>query len=721
MLQFISKPKIKIIALTLLINLVGFPYLSYSEQLLNQDVDILSGATVSHSTQVIKQLTGGPYTIDNKGTIEASNVTSHGEAILLEVGTSVENSGLITTNGSANVNGINFENNSDTNLLTNSGTIQSNTSGNYGGGIVINEASVSEIVNTSTGTIRVIDSSVNSAPIRVNTGGIVNKIENDGTISATGSKHSRGIISINTGIINQLINTGTISAQGGSNSNHGIAIWNNSGTNLTNSGSISGTGGSTSYGIRVGNDGNISSITNSGTISGGTYGIANSNNITNILNTGTITGSAGYGIDNTQGSITNLTNSQNNLTLLGNLPTNYYIKVNSTSSYGKITIANPNGSMNIGVTDDSTLSVGTYSAVINGLSEENISNSTGTFINNNNHYKYSINNSTGTQWDLIIDDLTSDTQCSVDSNNAGCSKTKCITSSIETTLNTLANGNFAHMNTYDCDTFGGTGNCISIGGRYISINDPKSETSGVVLVYGKKHSQNFRWGGFIHYNIDYNTSSNLALSDKVPLIGLYGVWNENADKSGLQFKIGNSYQAINATIIRPQAGVSEKAKGETTITANKFILELRDNIFLTHIITFSPYLAMRYTEKYQKGYTEKNVDLPLTFNKIFDNSWSIIGGIKYSFKINQKYKFDGTFGVDHDISHNVSKLSPNGVSGITTVDLTKNHRSTRYIVSLGLDKKINKNQILRLKAQYEELPYQGMNESNLYATYNFLF
>ena len=721
MLQFISKPKIKIIALTLLINLVGFPYLSYSEQLLNQDVDILSGATVSHSTQVIKQLTGGPYTIDNKGTIEASNITSHAEAILLEVGTSVENSGLITTNGSANVNGINFENNSGTNLLTNSGTIQSNTSGNYGGGIVINEASVSEIVNTSTGTIRVIDSSVNSAPIRVNTGGVVNKIENDGTISATGSKHSRGIISINTGIINQLINTGTISAQGGSNSNHGIAIWNNSGTNLTNSGSISGTGGSTSYGIRVGNDGNISSITNSGTISGGTYGIANSNNITNILNTGTITGSAGYGIDNTQGSITNLTNSQNNLTLLGNLPTNYYIKVNSTSSYGKITIANPNGSMNIGVTDDSTLSVGTYSAVINGLSEENISNSTGTFINNNNHYKYSINNSTGTQWDLIIDDLTSDTQCSVDSNNAGCSKTKCITSSIETTLNTLANGNFAHMNTYDCDTFGGTGNCISIGGRYISINDPKSETSGVVLVYGKKHSQNFRWGGFIHYNIDYNTSSNLALNDKVPLIGLYGVWNENADKSGLQFKIGNSYQAINATIIRPQAGVSEKAKGETTITANKFILELRDNMFLSHIITFSPYLAMRYTEKYQKGYTEKNVDLPLTFNKIFDNSWSIIGGIKYSFKINQKYKFDGTFGVDHDISHNVSKLSPNGVSGITTVDLTKNHRSTRYIVSLGLDKKINKNQILRLKAQYEELPYQGMNESNLYATYNFLF
>ena len=78
------------------------------------------------------------------------------------------------------------------------------------------------------------------------------------------------------------------------------------------------------------------------------------------------------------------------------------------------------------------------------------------------------------------------------------------------------------MNTYDCDTFGGTGNCISIGGRYISINDPKSETSGVVLVYGK-NIRKILDGRFIHYNIDYNTSSNLDLSDKIPLIGFYGV------------------------------------------------------------------------------------------------------------------------------------------------------------------------------------------------------
>ena len=63
-------------------------------------------------------------------------------------------------------------------------------------------------------------------------------------------------------------------------------------------------------------------------VKGSKDGISNSNTITSIVNTGTITGTSGYSIHNIEGSITNLTNSQNNLTLMGNVPTNYYVKVN---------------------------------------------------------------------------------------------------------------------------------------------------------------------------------------------------------------------------------------------------------------------------------------------------------------------------------------------------------------------------------------------------------
>ena len=695
---------------------------TFSEQLSNQDVDISSGSTLSNDSGLtIQQLTGGPYTIENAGTIEASNITSNSSTIRLEVDTTVTNSGLIDTAGSKNLNSILFIDNSGSNSLTNSGTIQTETTGDYGQAIHVQDTSVTAITNSSGGTIKVTDSALNSGAIRINTGGSVNTITNNGTISAVGTTHSRGIISISTATIDRITNTGTISASGSSNSNHGIVFWNNSGTSITNSGTIQGTGGSYGYGIRIGESGNISSITNSGTIKGSKDGIANSNTITSIINTGTITGTSGYSIHNVEASITNLTNSQNNLTLIGNVPTNYYVKVNSSSSYGKVSFTSASGSMNIGIADDSTLTEGTYEAVVSGLGASNISNSSGTYISDANHYKYSVSNSSGTQWDLVVNDLTEDVQCSVDSGSGSCTKTSCITSSIETGMNAVTNSNFAHMNTYDCDTFGESGSCLSIGGRGIFVNDPQSEIGGVVLVYGKKQSSNLRWGTFLHHNISYNTPSNFTLSNDTPMIGFYGVWNEKVDHTGLQFKIGNSYQATNAVITRPVVGVSDQATGNTSLYNNQVILELRNNKKISDSFTLSPYFATLYSQKYQKGYTETGIDLPLTYNKIIDTSMTAITGIKFRKNLNKDYSFFGTIGLEHDLSHQVSALSPTGVSGLTTVDLTKSHEPTRPVIAMGYDHQVSDNQILRIKGQYQELPYQGMNETNLYASYNFLF
>ena len=712
-----KKYLLKIIFITLYCNL------SFAEQLLDQDVDISSGSTLSNdSGYTIRQLSGGPYTIDNRGTIEATNITSNLQNIRLRVGTSVDNSGLIDTSGSGNLSSIIFTGNSGTNSVINSGTIQAETTGQYGQAISVQDASLTEITNSSGGTIKVTDSSFSSVAIRISTGGSVNTITNNATITATGTTHSRGINSIGTGVtIDRINNTGTIQAQEGSETNYGIVFWNDSGTTVTNSGTIQGTGGNRSYGILLGSNGNISSITNTGTIKGGKDGIGNDGHITNIVNTGTITGTAGYDINNGAGSITNLTNSQNNLTYNRKLPTNYYVKVDSSSSYGKITFSNHSGSMNVGIGDDSTLSEGTYETVIDGVTSSNISDSSGTYISNANHYKYSLTNSSGNQWDLIVNDLTEDVQCSLNSNSSGCTKTSCITSSVENGMNAINNGNFAHMNTYDCDTFGETGRCLSIGGRSINVNNPKSEINGLVLVYGKKESPNFRWGTFVHSNVSYNTSANLKLTNKTPLLGFYGVWNENDDHTGLQFKVGTSYEATNAKITRPLVGVSDQAEGNTSIKNNKVILELKNNKKISDKFILSPYFATLYSQKYQKGYTETGIDLPITYNNIIDTSITAITGIKFKKEINLKNIFYGSIGIEHDVSHNISALSPTGVSGLTTVDLTQNHRATRPVISLGLDHKIFNNQILKIKGQYQELSYGKMNETNLYLSYNYMF
>lgn len=206
--------------LTKIIFITLYSNLSFAEQLLNQDVDISSGSTLSNdSGYTIRQLSGGPYTIDNRGTIEATNITSNLQNIRLRVGTSVDNSGLIDTSGSGNLSSIIFTGNSGTNSVINSGTIQTETTGQYGHAIVVQDASLTEITNSSGGTIKVTDSAYVSGAIRIDTGwavngGSVNTITNNGLITATGTTHSRGIISIETGTIDRINNTGTIQAQG---------------------------------------------------------------------------------------------------------------------------------------------------------------------------------------------------------------------------------------------------------------------------------------------------------------------------------------------------------------------------------------------------------------------------------------------------------------------------------------------------------------------------
>jgi len=690
---------------------------TFSEQLSNQDVDISFGSTLSNSSLPVSQLIGGPFTIDNAGTIESTN----GSTIRIDVDTTLNNSGLIDADVTENGQAIQFFQNSGNNSLTNSGTIRIESTGGFSPAIKVLGSTVSSITNTATGMIQSSGATTVAEGIRVDsTGSSVNLITNQGNISATGAVGARGISVLGgSARINQINNSGSITAQGGTGVTNGIVFFGDGGTSVVNSGSITGTAtDQNANGIRFARD--LTTLNNSGAILGSQHGVSVGGTLTNIINTGTITGTAGYGVNN-DGSITNLTNLQNNLTYNGKLPTNYFVKVNSSSSYGKISFTSASGSMNIGIADDSMLTEGTYEAVVSGVSASNISNSSGTYISDANHYKYNVSNSSGTQWDLVVNDLTEDVQCSVDSGSGSCTKTSCITSSIETGMNAVTNSNFAHMNTYDCDSFGESGSCLSVGGRGIFVNDPQSEIGGVVLVYGKKQSSNLRWGTFLHHNISYNTPSNFTLSNDTPMIGFYGVWNEKADHTGLQFKIGNSYQATNAVITRPVVGVSDEATGNTSLYNNQVILELRNNKKISDSFTLSPYFATLYSQKYQKGYTETGIDLPLTYNKIIDTSMTAITGIKFRKNLNKDYSFFGTFGLEHDLSHQVSALSPTRVSGLTTVDLTKSHNPTRPVIAIGYDHQVSDNQIFRIKGQYQELPYQGMNETNLYASYNFLF
>ena len=622
----------------------------------------------------------------------------------------LSSSNLITTSGTVaspdacnDVNGTvaSFSSNcADLDISGNNADVTINS-----GVTISGEGDLDWVVNNSSGTLW--DLVVTDELHQIQNTGYNNALTNLGIIAAT--ENSSNAIN-NEESFETLINNGIIS----SNDSHAI---NNDAsaaiTTLTNSGVISSVKSSS-----LNNTGTISSITNTGTISGGDYGINNTGTIGYISNTGSISDGNNIDIFNDGGTITTLDNSQSNLTYKGVLPTNYNAIINSPSDYGKITFSDASGATNFGVHASSTLAVGTYDSVMSGLNANNIASGTsGTFVSGADRINWTLENS-GSIWNLVVEDkidIIPDTNISI--------KTSVKTNTIDTfnDLNSVIEVNFANMNTYDCDSFGERNGCLSLGGRNTQINNPKTRTNAIVLIGGYKLSDSFRIAGFYHRNYEHVTPKRFKLSDKTPLLGTLIVWNQFTNGLGLQIKLATAFQKKHATLIREVIGSSEEGRAITEISTKSKVIEFQQGYRLNNDIILRPYLAFRKAASQQDAYVETGIESPLSFNAIRDEMITALFGLKFDIdrfgNLPEELSFRGSMGIEYDLTHSVSKIKPEGISGLTTVSLTESFNEKRPVVSLGFDYEIKANRKFSGTTQYQELPYENKNETNYYLYY----
>lgn len=522
-------------------------------------------------------------------------------------------------------------------------------------------------------------------------------VSNDAPFGVNG----RAVVVLSTATSSSLVNNGSIYT----NNQWGLWVQSGGHVDVVNSGQITAV---VRYGIS--NQGAIGTLTNVGSLTGGFGSVGNG-------------GSASINVfNNLQGAQTS-----SPVTLVGNLPVNYNIIINSASQYGQLSAPGTTGNMhfniygNAGTTlvsgvNASTVAAGRYLNVLQGFTTlSNVSGTTGSYGGFN--YSLVADSSLANSWDLLFvlgGPSASDTQASIHS----------LAPSLRSAFTGQAVAtNFANMNTYDCNLFDAKGVCVSAGAQQTHVDNPNSSFTSTVLVGGYKISPTLRIGGFLNQGINNSTVSSVHISNANPLMGLFAVWNQDANHLGYQVKIANAYQDQHVTTTREIIGTSEAGTGSTNINTQSYVGELSYAILANKDKTLvRPYAALRYTRITQGGYTENSsVTTPLTYAPLEDRSITALVGVKLDHRLTEQVNLTGSIGIEQDISHHVDNLTASGVSGLTSENFNDSIKRTRPVATLGAYFSPARNQRIAAEIYYQQLPFQSTGSTTAYVNYTIGF
>ena len=539
---------------------------------------------------------------------------------------------------------------------------------------------------------------------------IITTLTNSGSIVATAESTARAI-SNRGSTIGSLINTGNISATAtGSTaaaiSNHGgtIGIFNNSGTIFATAGT------DFASGVKNYESSTITSFTNSGTISATTPGV----NSTDVYN---------------YGSLITFNNLQSGLSYEGVLPVSYNIIVGSVNNFGQLDVNIASGSMTFGLyAGDADIGVslteGTYSSIITGVANNLITNES-TAIAIVGDGVDSVGSASATLAETApssgIYDLSvtgNYTYFNQANTQAAINHTAYQLGSVAGQINN--NMNFAHMTTYDCQVYGEQGGCLSVGGRYLDTSSPSGSSFGAVMVGGYKLNDQLRVGGFVDQSFRSRTQ-NIDLDMNTPMIGFNLVWNQDPAHLGVQLKLANTFQNLDADINRASIGASQAASGNTDIQAQSYLAELSYRYQLNKEILLQPLLALRYSRVKMDGYVEEDVSAPIRFASNRDRNGTLILGLKTFHQLTQKLNVNANIGYEKDISNHRDNLQ-GSISGMTSsfagVDPALNIDKTRFFASLGAQYAIDNTQQLEATAYVQQNRYNHGEARVLYLNYS---
>jgi hypothetical protein len=273
---------------------------------------------------------------------------------------------------------------------------------------------------------------------------------------------------------------------------------------------------------------------------------------------------------------------------------------------------------------------------------------------------------------------------------------------------------------HDCTVFDTNGVCVSVFGRNTSLNDSSFDNNAAGLVLGYKPHAQFRIGTYIDQTLNNNTTGGVKVERSNPDVGVFGVWNMNADGSGVELRAAANYGKRDLNVNRTVVGSAEAGSGKSDLNAYGALLEASYAYAMNDRWTAKPYAGVRYLSIKRDGYTETtsaDVQNPLNYSGLQQDTTSATLGLRLNGQLAPKVMASLNAGLEHDLHHSIDDYRATGVDGLGSIDMNSQKDRTRPTAGLGISYDVADKQRLSANVQYRKEIF--MSESSTTGQVNY--
>jgi len=275
---------------------------------------------------------------------------------------------------------------------------------------------------------------------------------------------------------------------------------------------------------------------------------------------------------------------------------------------------------------------------------------------------------------------------------------------------------------YDCTNFGSNGICFSTGGRYSNASSSNANTTSAMIIGAYKVNDELRVGGYVDQNLYNIDVANIAsIHSNSPLLGVFAVWNQNANRTGIEVKLSAGHNNSDLNMNRIAIGTSELGKGTTELNAVSGSIMASYGFKVLSDWLVSPYVGFRHTSVFSSGYSEQastEVTKPLSYNALAQESTSALIGVRLAGQVYDHTMLQTSAGFEQDIQNSEDNYTVSGLEGLTAIDFNPNIQRTRAFVSFGASYELGGSHRIGFNAIYRQESFQSVDTKMAYINYS---